>query len=261
MTTLIVNGTTALIILGIMYALTSEGLWGAALMFFNVIFSGLIAFNFYEPLAELLASNVPQIASFADTLCLLGLFLISLILLRVTTESIAPGMVRFPKPLFHLGRLFFGLAGGVVTVAILLLAFYTSPVDKKVFGVIDYKFKPPFGTGIDRGWLSFFQYTTGYIFADYNNEVIDPEFGQAKVFDPQGAWLINHQNARPYGKPNVPESEAPPPPPSSDGGGGGQAPPTSSQSSGGYGQQGNAPAPPGSTIGGPAGAAAGVAPQ
>ena len=39
------------------YALTSEGLWGAALMFFNVLFAGLIAFNFYEPLAELLVAN------------------------------------------------------------------------------------------------------------------------------------------------------------------------------------------------------------
>ena len=39
------------------YALTSEGLWGAALMFFNVLFAGIIAFNFYEPLAALLVEQ------------------------------------------------------------------------------------------------------------------------------------------------------------------------------------------------------------
>ena len=42
------------LILGLTYALTSEGLWGAALMFFNVLFAGMIAFNFYEPVAALI---------------------------------------------------------------------------------------------------------------------------------------------------------------------------------------------------------------
>ena len=60
------------LILGMTYALTSEGLWGAALMFFNVLFAGIIAFNFYEPLAALLAANVERSSSgFADTLCLM----------------------------------------------------------------------------------------------------------------------------------------------------------------------------------------------
>ena len=39
------------------YVVSSEGLWGAALMFFNVLFGGLIAFNFYEPLARLIDST------------------------------------------------------------------------------------------------------------------------------------------------------------------------------------------------------------
>ena len=45
------------LILLMTYALSSEGLWGAALMFFNVLFGGLIAFNFYEPLARLIDST------------------------------------------------------------------------------------------------------------------------------------------------------------------------------------------------------------
>ena len=60
------------------YALMSEGLWGAALMFFNVLFAGLIAFNFYEPLAQLIADNVPLLSGFADTVCMMLLFIVSL---------------------------------------------------------------------------------------------------------------------------------------------------------------------------------------
>ncbi len=50
----IINLIIVGLILGLTYALTSEGLWGAALMFFNVLFGAMIAFNFYEPLAALL---------------------------------------------------------------------------------------------------------------------------------------------------------------------------------------------------------------
>jgi uncharacterized membrane protein required for colicin V production len=108
------------LILGLTYALTSEGLWGAALMFFNVLFSAMIAFNFYEPVANLIDSTgIPW--GFSDTLSMLGLFCLSVVLLRMTTETIAPAMVRFPLPIYHLGRLVFGLGGAVVTIAIVIL--------------------------------------------------------------------------------------------------------------------------------------------
>src|SRR5262245_50007892 len=102
------------LILGLTYALTSEGLWGAALMFFNVVFAGIIAFNFYEPLAAML-DRTGIGWGFSDTLCLLGLFCVVLVLLRMTTETIAPAMVRFPTAVYHAGRLLFGLAGAAVT--------------------------------------------------------------------------------------------------------------------------------------------------
>ena len=57
--------------------MTSEGLWGAALMFFNVLFAAMIAFNFYEPLAKLIDSTGIG-WGFSDTLCMLGLFCIAL---------------------------------------------------------------------------------------------------------------------------------------------------------------------------------------
>ena len=53
----IIDVVFAFLILLMTYALSAEGLWGAALMFFNVLFGGLIAFNFYEPLARLIDSS------------------------------------------------------------------------------------------------------------------------------------------------------------------------------------------------------------
>jgi hypothetical protein len=196
------------LVLGLTYALMSEGLWGAALMFFNVLFAGVIAFNFYEPLADLLAKNVSFLSGFADTLVLMMLFIVALVLLRLTTETLAPAMVRFPTPMYHLGRVLFGLAGAVLTTAIILVAFHTAPVHKKIFGVIDYKYAPPFKLGFDRGWLGFFQWTTGAIFPSYGTTE-DPyrEYGKAKVFDPRSQWLLDHQDKRPYGNDTVQEGE------------------------------------------------------
>lgn len=130
-------------------------------------------------------------------------------ILRMTTETLAPAMVRFPVPIYHAGRLFFALATSLVTMSILVLAFHTAPVHKKIFGAIDYKYKPPFGMGLDHQWLGFFQYATGGIFAHYGSGTRDPygEYGRSgnqrvpvRVFDPRATWLLNHQEARPYGQ-------------------------------------------------------------
>jgi hypothetical protein len=199
------------IILGLTYALTSEGLWGAALMFFNVVFAGMIAFNFYEPLAALIDKTGIG-WGFSDTLCLLVLFCVSVVALRLTTETLGPAMVRFPTPIYHAGRLIFGLAGATVTVAILLLAFECAPVHKKLFTAYEYDAHPPFGIGLDHQWLGFFQHETGDVFTQYNAGSPDPfhRYGHGqriRLFDPRGEWLINHQNARPYGDEVVPRVE------------------------------------------------------
>jgi hypothetical protein len=192
-----------LLTLGLTYVLTSEGLWGSAVMFFNVLFAAMIAFNFYEPLASLIDQTGIG-WGFSDTLCMLGLFCIALVVLRMTTETIAPAMVRFPMPVYHAGRLIFALGGAAITMAVVLLAFHAAPVHKKIFTTIDYKSKPPFGLGLDHLWLGFFQYETGQVFSRLGSGQRDPyhqygQGGRVKVFDPRADWLLLHQDARPYG--------------------------------------------------------------
>jgi uncharacterized membrane protein required for colicin V production len=200
---LIISGLILLLI----YALTSEGLWGSALMFFNVLFSAMVAFNFYEPLATLLdRTGIPW--GFSDTLCLMGLFCVTVVAFRLVTESIAPVMVRFPVPIYHFGRLLFGTAGALVTMAVAILAFHTAPINKKIFGVIRYNSKPPFGMGLDHQFLGFFQYETGAVFSRYGVGSRDPhhQYGHGarlNLFDPRAEWLMQHEDARPYGEGSV----------------------------------------------------------
>jgi hypothetical protein len=183
----------------------SEGLWGAALMFFNVLFASLITFNFYEPLAGLIIEQAgadSTVASFADSVTMMLLFAVSLLLLRLATESISPSMVRFPTPLYHLGRVIFAIGGALIMVAMLLLGYEASPVQKTIMGTWDYKYPPKImgGERFDKDYLAFFQYTTGYTFPRNGIGPVDKEFpNRPFLFDPEAKWLITHQKARPYG--------------------------------------------------------------
>src|SRR4051794_21406038 len=100
---IIVDLVIVALVAGMTWALMSEGAWGAALMFFDVMFAGIIALNFYETLAKLIDSTGIN-WGYSDTLSLMGLFIVSLVLLRLTTETLAPAMVRFPTPIYHIGR-------------------------------------------------------------------------------------------------------------------------------------------------------------
>ena len=209
---LIANLVIFALILGLAYALTSEGLWGSALMFFNILFAGMIAFNFYEPLAVQLDKTGIN-WGFSDCLCFLVLFCVALVALRLTTESLGPTMVRFPMPVYHIGRLVFGFAAAALTMAILLIAFETAPVHKKLFKAYTYEAGAPAVLALDHQWLGFFQLETGGPFVQYSGSGSRDPFGKygqnqsIKLFDPRGEWLINHQNARPYGDENVPPDE------------------------------------------------------
>lgn len=189
-----------MLVLGITYALTSEGLWGAALAFFNVLFASLISFNFYEPVAQLIVDNASFMANFADVAAMMLLFIVPLFVFRLATETLAPAMVRFPTPVYHLGRLIFGAASAIIMIAMVILAFEVSPVQKKMLGVFDFGYKPFYGVRFDRDYLAFFQYTSGYTFPRNGAGSPDSEFSsRPMLFDPRAEWLLNHQQARPYG--------------------------------------------------------------
>ena len=246
------------LVAGMTYALMSEGLWGAALMFFNALFASLISFNFYEPLAQLIVDNASFASSFADSLSMMLLFVVSLLLFRLATETLTPSMVRFPTPLYHLGRVVFGLGAALITMAMLLLGYQASPVQKKMLGVMDYAYKPMYTERFDRDYLAFFQYTTGYTFARNGVGDADParEFpNRPMLFDPRAEWLLVHQQARPYGTETILPDEAAAPTPAA---AGGETPGGPGGPGGGPGGRAGQPGP--GIPGGTAGAAAGLAP-
>ena len=180
------------ITLGVGVAMYGQGMWGAGIMFVNILFGGIVAFNFYEPLAAFLVGNVWDFAGYVDCLCLGGIFTLTVLLLRLSTDYLSPQMVKFPPLLDFVGRVFFGLAAGALTVGILITFFETAPVGKKVFGVIGPDSRAPFNIGLDHVWLNTFEHLT-----KPSKHGALSRNGRGIFFFPD-PWLRNEQEARPY---------------------------------------------------------------
>src|SRR5947209_8281922 len=89
---------TVLLMLGVAYAFWREGALTAATAFVNVLAAGLLAFAFFEPLADelepLLAGTFLQ--GYEDSLCLMTLFGLALALLRLAANTFAPVEPDYP---------------------------------------------------------------------------------------------------------------------------------------------------------------------
>lgn len=221
------------------WCVSGEGVWGAALVFLSTLFGGLIAMNFFEPLANLLSSGGSW-DWYWDFLALVVLFGGSVTLLRMATEALMPVYVEVLPLLYDVGRWVLGLATGYVTMAFLATALHTAPLPREF---LDFKPEQPmlFGLGADRQWLAFTQYVSenvyrsGRIFDGEQAPAIPEKWQKAGDYDKPGlitTWSSfpmryaarRSEFIRSSGAAPVLPSTLPPPVAPSGGGGGGSRP-------------------------------------
>ncbi|MBX3373373.1 MAG: CvpA family protein [Phycisphaeraceae bacterium] len=109
-----------LIVLLIAYWWANQGVFSALLHLLCVVAAGAIALGFWEPMATMLIRGA-WYDDIAWGVSLLVLFVVSLFVLRVTFDKVAPNNVRFP----HWANLVFGgslgFVAGVVTIGIFVI--------------------------------------------------------------------------------------------------------------------------------------------
>jgi hypothetical protein len=120
---------TLIIMAAIGYAYLREGLFTAFVMCCNVMLAGLVAFNFWEPLADLLDPTfAPSVLhGFEDAVCLILLFSVTLGGLRSVTNLLSRTQVRFPVGLQQGGGAVFGLLTGYLVTGFLTCVLQTLP--------------------------------------------------------------------------------------------------------------------------------------
>ena len=194
---------TIVIMLIVAYAFYLQGVLTAFCMMVNVFLAGLIAFNFWEPIAKQLEQpfNGSVVQGFEDFICLVGLFSVTLILLRLATNAFAPTEPDLHPALQQGGAIACGLLTGYLVAGFLSCALQTLPVEEDFFGFSARVGRS--GDGIrgvmppDRVWLALMRRgSTG------------PLSASDEGFDPRAYFELGYQRHRRFGTNREPQRYA-----------------------------------------------------
>lgn len=155
------------------WCVASDGAFSAGITFLCVLLAGIVAMNFFEPVAIFIERNIPSIARVADVAALVGIFIAATFALRLGTEQIVKLYVEL-IPLAHdILRWVFGVATGYVTMAFLLTALHTAPFEREFLGFRAERANLFNIAAPDRQWLGFTQYLTEHSFARRDGHAFD----------------------------------------------------------------------------------------
>lgn len=151
-----------LILVAVVAFTFNEGTWTNAIRLINVVTAGLVAFNFFEPVARLLEEYIDNGLTYVwDFVALWVLFSASMIIFRVATGQLSRVKVRFMMVVDRTGSVILALVVGWVMVCFISATLHTAPLAQKfLFGGFDYQQPLFLGMHPDNMWLGFVQYVS-----------------------------------------------------------------------------------------------------
>ena len=200
---------TVVIMLLVAYAYWSEGLLTSCTMCINVFLAGLVTFAFFEPLADALDPMFADsfLHGWEDALCMMLLFVFTLGLLRLLTNTIDAIDLEYPPILLRAGGVVFGLATGYLASGVLVCILQTFPWHEHFMGFdARYDASAP-GSGVrailppDRVWLALMQRAGAYAFANSEDEEAKEArtpYEQYVTFDKYSTFELRYSRYRRY---------------------------------------------------------------
>jgi hypothetical protein len=135
-------GLLTLAVMGIVcYAFWREGPLTAFAMCANVLLAGVLAFNFWEPIADQLAPAFAGnfMKGTEDAIALMLVFLPSLMVFRWLTNSLARSHMEYPPILYRGGAVACGLLAGYLLSGFLICVLQTLPLQRDFLGFEPYR--------------------------------------------------------------------------------------------------------------------------
>jgi hypothetical protein len=165
--------------------------------------AGLLAINFFEPLADWFESSQPTYTYLWDFMAIWAVFCLSMIILRVFSDKISVTRVRFKGPIdlgvgAFLAAWVAWLMVGFTTLTLHLaplstnfLGFYEKPDSRTFLGIVP----------ADRQWLGLAQKMSIGSFStappeDLPADQRDVDFSELNVFDPRGEYIFKYHERR-----------------------------------------------------------------
>jgi len=189
---------TFLIMLGGAYAFWRQGVLPAFAMTVNILLAGLVAFNFFEPIAMQLESMLADsfLHGYEDSFCLVALFSATLAFLRWASNELVHTFIFYHPILQQAGAVLFGLLAGYLVAGFLTCVAQTLPANQHFLqleprvevdssGKIRHRILPA-----DRVWLALMHRASKTAFEWSNEE------GQPTPFDPDGSFELRYAHER-----------------------------------------------------------------
>jgi len=175
------------------YSFWKEGIFTAFCMLVNVMVAGLVAFNYYEPLAAFLEPMLRgTLEGYEDAISMVALFAGTAALLRSAANALVNNEINYHPLVYQLGAGFFGLVTGYLLAGFLFCMLQTLPWHEN-FMNFDTKLEPSDpNAGIrrilppDRVWLAMMQRASKLTFSS------------GAEFDKDGSFEIRYARYRRY---------------------------------------------------------------
>ncbi len=197
--TFILPALLGLIVFISLALLYNNGMWSNAVRLVNIVMAGLLATNFFEPLARALDGMLPLLTYAWDFVSLWLLFIVFVLIFQILTGLVSKVNVRFLQIADRIGSVVFAAFVGWAILCFALMTLNTAPLARNF---LFEGFKPGesmfMGTAPDRMWLGFMQSQSRGSFSRSVAEADRDKYGGESVamFDPKGEFIAKYTERR-----------------------------------------------------------------
>jgi len=179
--------------------LWNEGLWNNAVTLINMTLAGLVATNYFEPLAAWVDGQLPTYTYLWDFLMFWALFAAVFGGMRTVTDLLSKKRVEFKMPVEHTGRVLLAIWVGWLMVCLVCFSIHLAPLPPNPMNA----FKTPTSSTFmfltpDRQWAGFAQQVSRGSLRRSDKMAKSPyDADQGKrVFDPKAELFIKYHARR-----------------------------------------------------------------
>ena len=179
-----------IIFAGAFALLFNNGLWTNTLMLINVLTAGLLATNYFEPLADWFDKQEPSAHYVWDFVAIWLIFGVAMTILRVITDYASRVKVRFLAPVDKAGGMLMAVWVSWVLVCFSTATFHTAPLSRSFFGESfrpNYDSRVLFGLDPDLVWLGWVNRESRTTFS---------RWGDVAEFDRDGHFILRYGERR-----------------------------------------------------------------
>jgi uncharacterized membrane protein required for colicin V production len=179
-----------------------NGLFMSVAMLIQVLLAGLVAFCFWEPIADELDGYFQDgpIAGYEDCLVLTLLFVGTLTGLRLMTNRLNAQMIDFNWLVQQIGGPVVGLATGYLVAGFLVCVFQTLPLEENFLGFTprqagEWRLRRILPS--DRVWLALMRHAGAYPLCwEEDNPEAELPFDRCATFDRAGTFELRYERYR-----------------------------------------------------------------